>query len=118
MTDYARFRDQLADALDPRLYPIEYLDHLLFSGQAQAWFGDKACLVTEIRTFPTGAKAICVVVAGGDKNEIVGPLRERAEHWARSIGCQFVLVESREGWKRALRPHGYGPFQFSLIKSL
>jgi hypothetical protein len=118
VNDYARFRERFAQALDPRLYSIEYLDSLLFTGKAQIWFADNAALVTELRTYPSGVTAICVVVAAGSKEEVVDILRPRAEAWAQSIGCSLVIVESREGWKRALRPHGYAPFQVSLAKEL
>jgi hypothetical protein len=118
MTGYADFRDRFAAALDPRLHRIGHLDALLLSGGAQLWTGEQAALVTEIRTFPTGATAICVLVAAGEIGEIVDRLRPEAERWAREAGCGLAIVESRGGWQRALRPHGYAPFQVSLLKSL
>lgn len=112
------WRGEFARALDPRLFTIEHLDQILLRGLAQAWFGENACLVTEIRPFPSGAMAICVLIAAGDKEEIAGPLRERAETWAKEGGCSFVIVESREGWGKVLKPFGYDQFQVSLIKEL
>ena len=58
MSDYPRFRPLFAEALDRRLYTIEHLDRLVFSGRAQIWFGDAAAIVTEVRTYPTGARVI------------------------------------------------------------
>ena len=115
---WQKWRGEFAKAVDTRLFTIDHLDQMLLSGLAQSWYGENACLVTEIRNYPTGASVIQVVVAAGDREEIAGPLRERAETWAKEGGCGFVIVESREGWKRALKPHGYEPFQTSLIKEL
>lgn len=115
---YEHWRPHFAKAIDTRLFSIEHLDAMVSMDLAQVWASDKAGLVTEIRNYPTGARTIEVVVAAGDRDEITGPLREQAEEWAKSIGCGFVIVSSREGWRKALRPFGYGAFQTSLIKTL
>ena len=116
--DYLRFRPLFAEALDPRLYTIEHLDQLLFSGRAQIWFGEAAAIVTEVRTYPAGAAVIHGLVAAGDLDEIVGTLIPRAEAWARSIGCAMAIIESRPGWARALKRSGYAPHQLAVRKAL
>ena len=116
--DYARFRPQLERALDPRLYTIAHLDALLASGRAQLWAGEAAAIVTELRTYPTGAAVIHGLVAAGRLEEIVGVLIPRTEDWARSLGCVLAIVESRPGWARALAAHGYAPHQLALRKPL
>ena len=113
-----RWRPAFEQALDPRLYPVSYLDHLLYIGQAHLWATDHAALVTEFKHFPSGAKAIAVVIAAGDKDDIVNELRPQAEAWGTTQGCTFALVESREGWGRALKPHGYATHQVALMKEL
>lgn len=118
MSDYFRFRDQFAEAMDGRLYTIDYLDDLVFSGRAQVWFGDDSAMVTEIRTYPTGARVIHGLVAAGSLSEIVKDLIPRAEGWGRMIGCIGAIIESREGWGRVLRKDGWEPFQQSLWKEL
>jgi len=118
VTDYLRFRPLFAEAMDQRLYSIEYLDQLLFSGRAQIWFSDNAATVTEIKEYPTGAKVIHGLVAAGDLNEIVDILIPRAEEWGRSIGCALAVIESRPGWARELKKHGYEPFQTAIAKEL
>ena len=116
MSDYLRFRDRFAEAMDRRLYTIDHLDHLVLSMRAQAWFSDHAAIVTEIRDYPTGAKVIHGLVAAGDLDEIVGELIPRAEAWGRSLGCVMAVIESRQGWRRALK--GYEPHQMALRKEL
>jgi hypothetical protein len=114
---YLRFRPQFQQALDSRLYNIEYLDALLLSGRAKCWFNDSAAIVAEIRKFPTGAMAVCGVIAAGELEAIVKLIPE-AEAWGREHGCQFGMIESTEGWQRVMKKHGYDVFQVSLIKPL
>ena len=118
MSDYARFRPLFAEALDPRLYTIEHLDALLLAGRAQIWFGEAAAIVTEVRTYPTGANVIHGLVAAGDLEEIVEVLIPKAEAWGRSIGCGLAIIDSRPGWARALRARGYAPHQVAVRKTL
>ncbi len=51
-------------------------------------------------------------------SEIVGQLIPAALAWGKSQGCTFGLIESREGWVRALRGDGWEPHQVTLIKEL
>ena len=57
--------------------------------------------------------------SGSAKNpmcrEIVG-LIPKAEQWGRELGCIGALIESREGWARVMRPHGYRLFQTTIRK--
>ena len=115
---YLRFRPQFAEALDERLHTVGHLDMLLNSGAAKAWFGDNAAMVTELRTYPTGAAVIHGLVAAGELSEIVGQLIPKAEAWAKSIGCVMAIIESRPGWAKALKASGYEPHQVAVRKEL
>lgn len=117
MNGYLRFRDRFAEAMDPRLYNIDHLDAIMLSGRGKCWATETAAIVAEIKTFPTGAKAVCGVIAAGELEEIVR-LIPLAEEWGRSYGCRFGMIESREGWAREMKKHGYDVFQVSLIKAL
>jgi hypothetical protein len=116
--NYERWRPRFAEAIDRRLYTIGHLDALIRSGRAQAWFGEEAAIVTELRRYPTGAAVIHGLVAAGDLGEIAGTLIPRAEAWGRAIGCVMAIVESRPGWARALKRHGYAPHQLAVRKEL
>ena len=115
---YQRFRPRFAEALDPRLYTLAHLDALIHSGRAQAWYGIDAAIVTEVRTYPTGARVLHGLVAAGPLEEIVGELIPRAEAWGRTIGCVLAVVESRSGWVRKLKDAGYEIHQTALRKEL
>jgi hypothetical protein len=120
---YARFRPMLAEAVDGRFYTIDYLDWLVRTGRAQFWpalAGDGrpvAAIVTELRDYP-GCRAIHGLAAAGDLDAILGTLIPAAEAWGKAKGCAFAIVESRPGWQRALRGHGYQPHQVAVVKAL
>lgn len=114
---YAEFRDRLAEGIDTRFYTIEYLDWMIFSGRAAFWCAESAAIVAEIKVFPTGVRAVAGVVATGPKAQIVG-LIPHAEAWGRQHGCQFGMIESREGWGRTMKQHGYQHLQTAIVKEL
>lgn len=117
MSDYQRFRAGFAEAMDPAFHTIEELDAKLASGAALLWGGSQAAIVTEIQQFP-GAVVIHGLCATGDLREIVEQLIPAAEKWARLAGCTHAMIESREGWKRALKERGYEPHTVTLRKEL
>lgn len=113
-----RFRPRLEAALDPRLYPFSHLDALVASGRALFFHDDRAAIVTEIRTYPTGARVLHGLVAAGDLDAIVGTLIPAAEAWGRQSGCIAAVIESRPGWARLLKTHGYAAHQAAVWKDL
>jgi len=116
--NYAYWRDQFADGLDSRFYPIEYLDELVRSGNVRFWFGNESAVCGIIKDYPGGARVLEMLVGAGDLEEILNVLRPRLEAWAKAWGCSDVMVASREGWARALKEHGYEPWQISVRKGL
>jgi hypothetical protein len=117
MSDYLRFRPLFAEALDPRLYRIDYLDALVASGIGRIWAGEKAAIVAALRRYPTGATVVHGVIAAGDKDEI-RKLIPLAEAWGREQGCIGGTIDSREGWQRTLGNDGYRVHQLCLWKDL
>ena len=115
---YRRFRDRFAEAMDPAFHPIDCLDALLLTGRARLFVGEQAAIVAEIRDYPGGARAVHGLVAAGRIEEISGVLIPQAEAWGKALGCTRAIIESRAGWLRALKPHGYSPHQVALRKEL
>lgn len=113
---YLPFRDQIAEVLDERLHPIEWLDAQVFAGLANVFVHDDSCLLTQFNTFPSGAKEIHGLVAVGDMNTIAHILTPRAEQFGREHGCIIASLASRPGWAKAL--DGYAPYQLTLRKDL
>lgn len=118
MTPYLIHRDEIREALDQDYWPIEWLDAQVLNGTFRVFGNDRACLIVGVRVYPSGLADVEAMFAAGDAAEIVGSLRAQAEEWGREIGCRGALVESRVGWVRALKQHGYEPHQMRLRKGL
>jgi hypothetical protein len=79
---------------------------------AQLWLGTKSVLLTEVV-----ADAIHVWLGAGRLSELMQmrPLVERA---GREWGCKRATIDGRQGWQRALEPHGYALIDGILEKTL
>lgn len=115
---YLRFRNAFAAVMDRRLYSPEWLDGRILDGSAQFWSTDAAAIITELRTYPTGAQDLHYLVVAGDIDDIVNVLRPLIEDWAKAVGCVGAIGESREGWAKVLKPHGYRTYQVAVRKEL
>lgn len=115
---YLAWRCAFAAAIDARLYPMEWLDQRIITGSAQIWRSVEAAIVTEIKTYPSGARDLHGLVAAGALADIKRALIPRAELWARSIGCAGALIESRPGWAKVLAHDGYAIWQVAIRKEL
>jgi hypothetical protein len=118
MTAYHKWRPEFEAVMDPRMYTIGWLDAQLWSSHAWFWGNDKAGIVGELKSYPTGAFDIHGLVAAGNVSAIRDDLIPQAEAWARSIGALGAIIESRAGWLKVLKRSGYEPFQASCRKEL
>ena len=114
--DYLHWRPAFAAAMDARLHTPEWLDARILAGSAQFWRSKQAAAVTEIRNYPTGAYDVHGLVAAGDVGEVRDRIVPQVEAWGRAIGALGIVVESRPGWARALRPVGFAPHQLAVRK--
>lgn len=78
----------------------------------QVWLGSESVILTELV-----GDAIHVWLGAGDLNELLEmrPLIERA---GREWGCTRITGDGRQGWERALKPHGYALIDGILEKTL
>jgi hypothetical protein len=115
---YHLWRPAFEKVMDQRLYTLGWLDSQVWSGRAWFWGNERAGIVTELRHYPTGAIDIHGLIAAGDMAEIRDVLIPLAEEFARTIGCVGAIIESRDGWAKALKKNGYEPFQTAIRKEL
>lgn len=115
--EYRRRREQIASLLDPRCYNMDWLDVQILNGKAQIFASADAVIITEVRTYPAGAREIHGLCAAGELSAILD-LIEEAENWALAEVLDFASVASREGWQRVLAAKGYRPHQVELRKEL
>jgi hypothetical protein len=115
---YQRFRNRLAEANRHDFYSPEWMDAQVARGMAWPILGEESAMVVGVRLYPGGAIVGHVKAAVGDMQELVSELAPKAEDWARMHGCSHALLEGREGWKRALKDHGWSVHQLTLLKDL
>ena len=115
---YERHRDQFANMLDSRFYTIEWLDYQIVTGAIQVLSSATAAILYEFKTYPTGWKELNGMAAAGKLESIINELIPAAEEIAKAMGCGSAQIESRAGWGKKLKPSGYRPFQYGIIKFL
>lgn len=113
---YARWREEFAKALDPEFYSIGWLDGRVANGSAQFFSTDRAAILTELRTYPTGWIELHGLVAAGDRSEIKNRLIPEAENFGQMSGAKSAVIQSRPGWAREMKAHGYSTFQVAIRK--
>lgn len=115
--DYRRFRDEVANIIDPCLYSLEWVDAQVWSGAFKVFSSTNAIIAVELKTYPTGAIELHGMFAAGDMVEILS-LIERAEDWGRSMGCIYATISSRPGWAKVMKTKGYEVDQVTIRKVL
>ncbi len=88
----------------------------LGAGRAQLWLGETAAIVTQCVLNDRG-RSLHVWLAGGDLDGVMA-LRPGVEAWGRGLGCAFLTIDGRAGWRRVLRRHGYVPDGSELKRML
>ena len=102
----------------PQLYTAEWLDSRLAEGSAFFFATDKAAMVVELKQYPTGAVVTKAVVAAGEIDRIIEELGPAVTEWGRANGATFEIIQSRDGWAREMRKHGFQEFQRILIREI
>lgn len=118
LVNYLQYREAFAEILDHRTHTIEWLDAQVYAGFAKVWPAPDACLLTEIKQFPTGAFEVHVMIAAGNMETLVNETIKHVEAWAQEIGALFVTIASRKGWEKIMRPYGYEHWQTELRKEV
>lgn len=116
--DYQPWREAFAEAMDPRLYTLEWLDMQVLSGEALCFTSENAAILAKVATYPTGTRAIEYMYVAGDLDEIVNILRQEVEDYGKSVGCDTAFGSSREAWARILKNHGYDAYKVTVRKDL
>ncbi len=114
---YADWRGRFLEAVDESLYPVEWLDWLVETGNARFWGTDLAAILVEARQYPSGLLEVHGLVAAGELDEIkrLVPL---AENWGRSIGAKRASITSGWAWAKLLKSAGYRPETTTIAKEL
>jgi hypothetical protein len=116
-TAYDLCRDQIADMLDERFYPLEWLDQQIATGAIRTLANDGGFIGYEIKEYPSGAREAHGMFAVGDLDAVL-ELIDQVEFYARSQGFIALTIASRAGWAKALKSRGFEPHQLTIMKEL
>jgi hypothetical protein len=117
LSQWARFRDQFAAAMNAGFWTIEDLEQRIAHRRAFFFPGKNAALVGQIEVYPGGERVFQFEWAVGDVEELI-TLVPGCEALARMMGCTAMLVEGRPAWKRVLEASGYRLWSVTLHKAL
>lgn len=117
--DWARFAPQLDAALAHagRTHTLADVRAMVEAGQAQAWVGPRAAVITVIEDDP-GERRLLIWLAGGELSDATERLLPRIEAWASEQGCRRSMIIGRPGWERVLATRGYAPLARIIAKEL
>ena len=117
-SDYADWRERLADANDPAFWPIEAIDRELTEGRAQFWCDGESAIVTRLIEYPGGAKVIEILAAYGHLESLWTQIQPALETYARNNGIGILRATGRLGWARAGKKHGWKAEMVIIEKEL
>lgn len=118
LTQWARYRDGFAAAMaDEGMWTIEELEARIAARRAFFFPGREAAMVGQIEAYPSGLRVMQIHWATGDVAELL-QMAPGIESLARMMGCDEILIEGREAWRKLLEPMGYGLFSVTLRKRL
>ena len=117
LAQWARFRDQFAEAMGDGFWTIDDLEQKIAHRRAVFVPGRNAALVGQIEVYPGGERVFQFLWAVGDIDEVL-TLTPGCEAMARMMGCTAMLIEGRPAWRRVMEPQGYKLWSITLHKAL
>lgn len=112
-----RFRAEIEAMLDPRKWPIEWLEARIADGSVTLVENATAVIGIERRHYPGGLVELHVMFAAGDLPSVL-ELGDLVASGARAAGCDIVAVSSRPGWAKALKTRGFHTTQTTIVREL
>ena len=115
MSPLDRFRSHIEAILDPRKWPIEWVEQRIADGSITLFENDTAMIGVERRHYPGGLVELHCLFAAGELAGVLA-LDEIACEAGRLAGCDVATVASRPGWGKVLTD--YQVMQHVLTKEL
>ena len=88
----------------------------IVDGNMQLWPSPRGCIVTEIVVYPR-KKVLNVFLGGGELDQLLD-MHNDVTAWAKSYGCDTLMITGRFGWKKPLKAHGWKPLYASFQKEI
>lgn len=114
--EFIRCKTWLQAALDRDIgtHSIDDVWHLLLTGPVQIWPTPNAVMLTVLEAFPQ-KKMLRGWLSGGKLEEIQA-MEPRIRAWAKSQGCDVIVIGGRRGWLRAF--DGYEESSTVMVRHL
>jgi hypothetical protein len=103
--------------LDPRKWPIEWVEEQIAEGRIALFENDTALIGVERRHYPGGLVELHGMFAAGGMVGIL-ELIDLACAAGQKAGCDVAVISSRPGWQKALKSRGFEPIQVTIAKEL
>jgi hypothetical protein len=118
LSQWARFRDGFASAMaDDGMWTIDELEARIAAKRAFFFPGRDAAMVGQMEVYPSGLRVMQILWATGEVPELL-QMAPGIEALARMMGCDEMLIEGREAWRKLLEPMGYELFSVTVRKRL
>lgn len=118
-TEWERTQHYIGAALarSPGYETLEDVRRMVGTGAYMLWTGENCAAVTRIDRY-SQRLVLVLVHAGGDKAELIDVLEPKIAAFAVEWGCDAIMLEGREGWKREGEKRGYRLAYVVMIKDL
>ncbi len=95
------------------LIPLDEAKALILEERAQLWCGENCAGLTEV----SHDNRLHILLAGGSMTGLLA-MRPDVEAFARALGCRFVYLSGRKGWRRIFPRFGYAFDGEDMVKDL
>jgi hypothetical protein len=103
--------------LDPRKWPIEWVEAQIAEGRIALLENDTAIIGVERREYPGGLVELHGMFAAGDMAGVLELIDEAVEA-GRIAGCDVASIDSKPAWQRILKDKGFRPVKTLIEKDL
>lgn len=77
----------------------------VMNGKMQLWPAPRGCAITEIVVYPR-KKLLNVFLAAGELDQVTDGI-DAVAAWAKTQGCEGLIMSGRRGWERVLGRIGW-----------
>lgn len=114
-TVLGRWRDAVADIVDERFFPLEWVEAEIEAGRITLVENDTAVIGIQRREYPGGAVELHGMFAAGEVEGISALVDEVI---AAAEGYDVAVIESRAGWARLFKAKGFEVDRIRIVKEL
>ena len=89
----------------------------IIKGTSQLWTSTESCMVTQVIDFPQ-KRMLHIMIGAGKLDELLEMVEERLIPFAKEHECDYMTLNGRKGWRKALKDTGWSEDYVSLYRGL